>query len=75
MVNGVRRWQSMAEMSMSDNKGNEITFERDGTVSAGVTTMCDRCNQYAPSKNGQDIMASKGEYRLFVQIFFHLFKF
>ena len=51
----------MAEMSMSDNKGNEITFERDGTVSAGVTTMCDRCNQYAPSKNGQDIKDYTGQ--------------
>ena len=61
MVNGVRRWQNMAEMSMSDNKGNEITFERDGTVSAGVTTMCDRCNQYALSKKGQDIKDHTGQ--------------
>ena len=61
MANGVRRWQNMAEMSMSDNKGNEITFERDGTVSARVTTMCDRCNQYAPITNGQDIKDHTGQ--------------
>jgi len=61
MANGVERWLSMGEMSISDNKGNEITFERDGTVSAGVTTMCDRCDQYAPSKNGQDIKDHTGQ--------------
>ena len=51
----------MAEMSMSDNKGNEITFERDGTVSAGVTTICDRCDKYAPTANGQDIKDHTGQ--------------
>ena len=61
MANGERRWQNMAEMSMSDNKGNEITFERDGSVSAGVTTMCDRCNQYAPTTKGQDIKDHTGQ--------------
>jgi len=51
----------MAEMSMSDNNGNEITFERDGTVSAGVTTMCDRCDQYKSINAGQQIKDATGQ--------------
>jgi len=52
----------MGEMSMSDKKGNEITFERDGTVTVSADfTMCDRCEQYAPKKNGQEIKDHTGQ--------------
>lgn len=62
MANGERRWLNMAEMSMTTPDGNEFTFERDGTVSvSGINTLCDRCDQYAPTTNGQNISDSSGQ--------------
>ena len=52
----------MAEMFMSDGKGNEVTFERDGSISIpGITKLCDRCDNTRPSKDGQKIMDASGE--------------
>jgi len=52
----------MGEMSISDNKGNEITFESDGTVTVSANfELCDRCEQYAPKVNGQQIKDHTGQ--------------
>ena len=50
MANGVKRWQNMAEMYMSDNKGNHIVYEQDGSVSVpGLRAFCDRCEKTMPA--------------------------
>lgn len=46
----------MAEMYMSDNKGNHIIYEQDGSVSLpGLRAFCDRCEKTMPEKGGKVI--------------------